>query len=201
MGEPVLWNTFQGDAHIDFQGLGTLVMDDPTYDDLQFPVASGRVPASNAPNWEAFGSLNASEFAFGVGEFIDCQANEPTHGWKEGSDIEVHLHFATKTAQNSGSSQFVKFEVWVQRASPEGTWNQVSFTNQAEIPTGTPALKHFLIDIGTMTMDGYEVGTQMKVRVRRAAATGTEYAADVFITQIGMHLQQDTLGSREIYNK
>lgn len=201
MAESVLWKRFQSDAHIDFQGLGTLVLDDCTYDDLQFPVASGRVPASNAPNWEAFGSLNSSEFAFGVGEFIDCQANEPRHSWKEEGDIEVHLHFANKTAQNSGASQFVKFEVWVQRANPLGTWGEVSFSNQIEIPTGTPALKHFLISMGTMKMGGYGVGTQLKVRVRRAAATGTEYAADVFITQIGMHMGHDTLGSREIYNK
>jgi len=201
MGESVLWRTFQGDAHIDFQGVGALVFDDAFYDDLQFPIAAGKVPAANAPSWEAFGALNNAEYAFGVGEYIDCQANEPSHGWKEESEAEVHIHFTTKTLQNSGASQFVKFQLWVQYADAFGVWSESSFTKEIEIKNGTPAMKHYLVDIGEFSLGAYHIGMQLKTRIKRIAATGTEYLADVFITQCGMHLQHDTLGSRQEYAK
>jgi hypothetical protein len=51
--------------------------------------------------------------------------------------------------------------------------------------------------MGDVTLTNYEIGSQIKVRVKRIAATGgTEYADDVYITQVGMHLQNERLGSR-----
>lgn len=201
MGNPILWETFQGDAHLDFQGIGTLILDDPVYDDLQFPIAAGKVPAANAPGWDQFGTLNNFEYAFAVGEYIDCQANEPSHGWVEESEAEIHLHFTNKTLQNAGSSKYVKFQVWIQYADAFGLWSEQTFTKEVELVDGTPAMKHHLVKMGKFSLGGYHVGMQIKLRVKRIATTGAEYTPDVYITQCGMHLEHNALGSRQISSK
>jgi hypothetical protein len=51
--------------------------------------------------------------------------------------------------------------------------------------------------MGDLTLTGYKVGSQIKVRIKRIAATGgTEYNSHIFITQCGVHLKNDTIGSR-----
>ena len=42
------------DLHVSCGTDKTLVLDEPVYDDLQFAIAAGKVPAANAPTWEAF---------------------------------------------------------------------------------------------------------------------------------------------------
>jgi hypothetical protein len=52
--------------------------------------------------------------------------------------------------------------------------------------------------MGNVDLSTYKVGGQIEARVKRIAATGgTEYADDVYITQVGIHLENDTLGSRQ----
>ena len=169
------------------------------FDDIQFPVGSGRVSSSNAPNWETF-TPNTSEYAFTVNDFIDVQASEPKHGWKEGSIADVHVHVTLKTAQNSGANRYAKYTVWVAMADVLGVWTETAFTAELTIATGSAALKHYLLDLGDATMTGYHVGMQLKARVKRIAATGgTEYADRTFITQVGMHMEHDKIGSRTEY--
>jgi hypothetical protein len=167
------------------------------WEDIQFPIAAGKVPAANAPNWETF-TTNTSEYAFDVDEYIDTQAGEPAHGWKEGSTADAHLHITTKAAQSSGADRFAKFTVWISLADPDGVWTELSpFTLEKTIPTGTAALTHYLLDLGDATLTGYHVGMQLKCRAKRIAATGgTEYASSMFITQVGMHHELSGVGSK-----
>jgi hypothetical protein len=53
-----------------------------------------------------------------------------------------------------------------------------------------------------VTLTGLHIGWQITCRVRRIAATGgTEYADDVYITQVGLHVEMDTIGSRTVSSK
>ena len=188
------------DLHIACGTDKTLVLDEPVYDDLQFPVSGGRLPGANYPTWETF-TTNTSEFAFSINDYIDLQASEPPHGWKEGVNSEVHLHFALKTAQNTGANRYAKFTVYIALADVNGTWAEpTALTAEATIATGSAALKMILLDMGDVTLTGYHIGMQIKMRVKRIAATGgTDYADDVYITQIGMHMPITRLGSRQEY--
>ncbi len=167
------------------------------YDDLQFAIAAGKVPAANYPDWETF-TTNTAEYAFDVDDYIDLQANELPHWWKQGTAGDVHIHFAIKTAQNTGANRYAKFSTWVAYADISEAWvEQAVMSAEYTIPTGSAALKHFYLDMGDATLTNYLIGVQVKIRVKRIAATGgTEYADKVFISQVGMHLQKDTMGSR-----
>ena len=175
----------------------TLILATSVFVDLQFPVATGKVtPASGEPSWETF-TANTKEFAFDINDYIDLQANELFHHWKEGTNGHVHVHCTIKTAQSTGADRFVKFSVWVSYSDKNEVWvEQAVLSAEVTIPTGSSALKAFYLDMGDAVLTNYLRGGQVKIRVKRIAATGgTEYADDVFVTQVGMHLEIDKIGS------
>ncbi len=186
------------DLPIDCGAQKTVILSRVVFDDMQFPVSSGRVPAANAPTFETF-TANTRSYAFDVDDFIFLQANEMPHWWNQGSDGESHVHFAIKTAQSTGSDRFAKFTLHLAVADVNEIWSELGpFTAEATIPTGSGALLHFRLDLGSVTLTNVLINAQLTARITRIAATGgTEYADDVYITQVGMHLQKDTMGSRQ----
>jgi hypothetical protein len=175
----------------------TIVLATTVYDDMQFQVSYAKVPAANYPTWETF-TTNTSEYAFSVNDYIDSAANELPHWWKQGTAGNAHLHFTLKTIQNSGANRYAKFTVTFAYADTAEVWTEQALTAEYTIPTGTAALTNLYLDLGDLTFTNYLIGAQVKCRIKRIAATGgTEYADDVYITQVGVHLQKDTMGSRQ----
>ena len=124
-------------------------------------------------------------------------ANEIKHSWKEGTAANVHVHVTNKTAQATGANRYAKFTVYVAYADTDEVWVETDLTAELTIPTGTSTLTNFYLDIGDIALTNYLVGAQIKCTVKRIAATGgTEYADSTFITQVGMHLEEDTVGSK-----
>ncbi len=177
----------------------TLVLDDTVYDDIQFNISSGRVPGANYPDWDTSFTTNTGEFKFDVNDYIDIGANEVNHGWKEGTAGHVHLHLALDGANSTGSDRFAKFTVYLAFADSGEVWAEATpLTAELTIPTGSADLTHFYLDMGDLALTNNKIGTQIKARVKRIAATGgTEYANHIFITQLGIHLENDTIGSRD----
>ena len=180
----------------------TVVLSSVVYSDIQFPIQTGKVPAVNFPTWETF-TTNTKSYAFDVDDYIDLQAEELIHEWKQGTNGNIHIHFSIKTAQSTGTDRFAKFSVWIAYADTDETWvEQAVMSEEKTIPTGSGALKNFYLAIGDATLANYLIGAQIKARVKRIAATGgTEYADDVYITQVGMHVAKDTMGSRALLVK
>lgn len=185
------YSTFESDGTLRFEGDATV------YNDLQFSISGAKVPAANFPDWEQF-TTNTFEYGFGVNEYIDCYANEVPHSWELGSAADIHLHITTKAANSTGGNRFAKFTVYIAYAQTGGTWAETSFTAELTIPDGTAALEMFYLDMGDLDLTGFGLSTEIKPRVKRIAATGgTEYSGNIFITQLGAHLKDDTTGSRE----
>lgn len=195
LGDATDNTTFETDGTLKFNGDATI------WEDMQFQISSGKVGVANNPTWEAF-TANTSAYSFDVDDYIDLGANEPSHGWKEGSAGSVHIHMANKTAQSAGADRFAKFTVYLAFADINEAWTETSVTAEWTIPDGTVALNHRKLYMGDLALTNNLIGTQIKARVKRIAATGgTEYADNVFITQIGIHFEQDTVGSREVTTK
>jgi len=174
----------------------TIELQNSVYEDLQFTIHTGKVPASDAPTWENL-TANTGAYAFGVNDYIDCEANEIPHYWKETTTGHLHVHFSIKSAQNTGANRYVKFTIWLAMADTDETFTETSYTTECTIPDGTAALTHFYFDVGSVNLSTYKIGAMVIPRVRRIAATGgTEYADSVYIHQIGIHLEKNTMGSR-----
>jgi len=175
----------------------TLVLSTSVYDDLQFQVSYAKVnPANTAPSWETF-TATTSEYAFSIDDEADTAANELPHWWKEGTTGNAHLHITTKGVP--AEEQKAQFTVTFAYADTNEVWVEQALTAEKVIPISTTALTNLYLDLGDLTFTNYLVGAQVKCRIKRVAKTagGTEYAGDIFITQVGIHLSKDTLGSRQ----
>ena len=184
------------DLHITTGAAKTLVLDTSVYDDLQFAVSTAKVnPANTAPTWETF-TATTSEYAFSVNDEVDTQANELPHWWKEGTVGNAHLHITTKAVP--AQEEKAQFTVTFAYADTNEVWVEAPLTAELTIPISTTALTNFYLDLGDLTLTNYLVGAQIRCRIKRVAKTagGTEYAGDIFITQCGIHLSKDTMGSR-----
>ena len=190
------------DLNIDCGTEKTIKLVSTVFKDLQLPVSGAKVPAVNAPAWQTF-TTNTREYGFSVGDYIDFEANEIPHWWAEGTNGRPHLHITTRVANNTGSNRYAKFTVYIAYADTGETWVETSFTAELTIPDGTPALSAFLLDMGSdLILTNYLIESQIKCRVERISATGgPDVGGAIFITQLGIHLEVDTMGSRQISAK
>lgn len=172
------------------------------WDDIQFPISAGKVPAANFPDFSTF-TTNTKEYKFDVNDYIDLEAEEMAHWWKEGTGVWPHLHVALDGANASGASQYAKFTVYLSYATVGAAFVEVNRNIEIEIPNGTADLTHLLGSSSTVVdFSGLKIGSQVAVRIKRIAATGgVEYPNHIFITQVGIHVEKDSRGSRGIATK
>jgi hypothetical protein len=179
----------------------TLELTETVWQDIQFTVSSGRVPASNAPNFTTF-TTNTKEYSFDPGEYIYLDAEEMDHWWKEGTSVSIHIHVTTDGANATGANRYAKFTVYFAYAGAGDVWTETSVTAELTIPDGTADMEAFILGMGTVALTGKTIGLQTKARVDRITATGgTEFADGMFITQVGLHAEKNTLGSRQLFVK
>lgn len=179
----------------------TVELQQPVWDDLFTPFDSAKVPAAAAPTWAGFtGSLNA--YTFGVDDKLEM-TTELLHGYKEGTWVELHVHWA-----NNGAIEYdqnVRWEVGhsiinsgVGSAFPSPTY--VSAVQS--VPSGASSLTNQYLTVGSVDGSTTKVGAIIKAQVKRVAAgVGSELAEDPFGLILGVHYQVDTMGSREMIDK
>ena len=184
------YSKFEADGTLEFQGAAIV------WNDLQFQISDAKVtPASLLPSWEEF-TTNTSEYAFSVNDEVDTSANEIPHWWKEGTAGHAHIHITTKAVP--AQEEKAQFTVTFAYADTDEVWVEAPLTAELTIPISTTALTNFYLDLGDITLTNYLFEAQIRCRVKRIAksAGGTEYVGDIFITQVGIHFESDTVGSR-----
>lgn len=190
--------------YAEFEPDGTLVFhgDATTYNDIYTSIAGGKIPASNFPDWSTF-TTNTGAFTFKVNDYMDLSTIELTHDYAEGTDLEVHLHLA-----NNGTNvneRKAKYIIYYTYGLPDSFNNQfsaeASLTAELTIPANVVDKSVIYLTMGTITGTGLKIGTQIKFRIKRIASTGTEPTGNPFLGMVGVHYQQNTLGSRLITTK
>ena len=181
------------DGTIRFDGAATV------FNDLVVPLSSARVPAANAPSWDSFvGNLNA--YTYDLNDFQEF-STELAHSYKNATLIEFHIHGAVNGS--NVDERTIKFEIEYSIADvpAEDGFGDVfpaTTTINAEltIPALTTDLTGFTLDIGDDTSGSFIQGAIVKGRLRRIASTGTEPTSDPFLTEVGLHIESDTIGTR-----
>ncbi len=193
------YSQFETDGTLVFNGAATV------FNDLVLPLDSAKVPASNAPNWESFvGNLNA--FAYQVNDFQEF-TTEMIHGYKEGSNFAFHIHGALNAL--TAQEEKVRFEIEYSIADanqstgfgdvfPDGSGSLL--IAELVVPSATADLTNIFIIIGVDNAGTFGIDATIKGRIRRIAksAGGNELTGDIFVTQVGVHYENDTVGSRTI---
>jgi hypothetical protein len=184
--------------YTEFESDGTMLMvgKATVFNDIVCPLIV-RTTGVNRPALATFVG-NILQYVFEVDDYAEIEAIELPHCWKEGSEIEIHIHWATG-GLNDGTPRKVKWEIEYAYAGMSGGAFTSTTTDSAEgtIAANEAAGTLHYTTIDTFTPTGYTIGTQMVMRVKRIAGTGTEPAADPFALAVGVHIEQDTIGSRE----
>lgn len=141
---------------------------------------------------------NIQQYTFAVNAYAEIEAIDLPHSWKEGSEVEIHVHWATG-GLNDATVRGVKWEIEYAYAGMTGAYTTAT-TDSAEavIAANEPAGTLHYTTVDTFIPTGYTIGTQMVLRLKRiASVTNTAPAADPFALAVGVHIEQDTIGSRE----
>jgi hypothetical protein len=186
---------FNDDLHLDLPANKTLVLDEIVYNDIYIGIESGRTSAANYPDWETF-STNLSAYTFDVDDYIDLSSVELLHGWKEGTDIELHVHWATNGVDVD--NRYVKWQIFYSWADKNEVFSaEAEDSEETEITASTTDRTHKYTSVTVIAGTNYKIGSVLKLRLKRITSTGTAPTADPFALMVGVHYQIDTLGSRE----
>lgn len=156
------------------------------------------------PTLRAF-SGNISQYTMAVNDLTEVAAAEFLHDWKEGSDIELHVHWASRGVD--GTDRAVKWEIDYTWANPLGVTGTTAFpaaaTASAEtvIPANTPDKTHIRTSVITFTPAGGKINGNILLSLKRIASAGTAPTNDPWVLMVGIHYERDTVGSRTISAK
>ena len=166
------------------------------YVDANAAIASGKTSGANMPTWSTF-TANTNAYTFALNDYIDLQTVEIPHGYKGGSDIQMHLHLATNGTNTT--ERKVKYQVFFTYVQPgTGTHQFIaeqSFTAELTIPANTPDKSAFILQMGIISDANMKFGNQVKMRIKRIAGTGTEPTGNPFLGQVGLHCLCNAVGT------
>ena len=172
------------------------------FNDIFFPMTSGKLVGANQPSYTTAIAGTIFEYTFAVNDYIDLGANEISHSYKEGSDFEVHCHVITNGLD--GTDRHIRYSVEYIIADVDGVIATATLSSlDLLIPANTTDRTHLRFDIGTITGTNYKINATLKIRFTRIALIGggTAPASDPFATMVGVHIEEDTVGSKTITTK
>jgi hypothetical protein len=194
-----------GDITLDSGANKTAVFDPVVYDDF-VPAVTVLATGSASPdvvNHTIQGVLG-SYYGFDGGsteERLTIKI-ELYHGYKVGSNIEIHVH-AMPSTNNSGEVVW-HFDYFYSRINAAPEAGSVAFSKQFTV-AANKQYNDYTVAIGTIS--GAPGGTPLNIgdfiigTLRRTPTAPDTYPDDMLLKQIAAHCQLDTLGSRQMYIK
>lgn len=183
------------DLHIDCGTEKTVVLDEPIWVDIDFPIII-RTTGNGIPTLQTLsGNITAPQWQ--VGDYNQCEGQELIHSWQEGTDLYFHVHCITNGLDTS--NRYLKFEIELLWANLNGVLSGTTITStDLLIPANTTDRTHLLFSINTYTPTSGKIGAHVYARLKRVASTGTAPTNDPFCSMLQAHIKCDTIGSRQI---
>jgi hypothetical protein len=192
VGGAVNYAQFESDGTLTFNGAGTV------WQDIDFPIIARTAVANNPTPATLKGNITAPQWA--VNDWIVCEGQEMIHAWREGTEVQWHIHVITGGTDTA--DRYFRFEIEWTWANFNGVLANITTTTSADlkIPANTADRTHIIYEISKVTFAG-TIGTQVYARLKRVAAVGTAPTANVFCPMLQLHVECDTVGSRAISSK
>lgn len=173
----------------------TLVLATPVYDDIIISASNLR-PGASAPEFAVFISpVYAMKFVAGNTD-IAYGAFEIPHDYKEGTALEVHVHWSPSSA-DTGDCVF-KFNAVVENMGSAGAFGAIAEMTATDAGGGV-AKTHQYASFGTIAGANRKIGDIIAFELKRPNTDS--FTGDAFLLSIGIHYQIDTIGSRSISAK
>lgn len=187
------YSGFEDDGTLVFNGNATV------YNDIIMPASNLR-PGASPPTFSVFkGGIYGLAFSPTILEEVHGAA-EMQHNYKEGTDIEVHVHWSPATT-NVGDCLW-KFEYTKANMATGVFGTTTTLIPTTGITTTGTAYQHQYTSIGVISGTGMKIGDIIVYRVYRDATSGSDtYTGGAFLHSVGIHYECDTSGSRNITGK
>lgn len=166
--------------------------------DIDFPIII-RTTGAGIPSLATInGNITMPQWQ--VNDFNVCECQEMIHSWKEGSTLYWHLHLTTNGLD--ATDRYVRFELEYGYADVSGQWvfPAIVTTPDILIPANTPTKTMMIMNIANFT-PAIKIGAHAVARLKRVASVGAAPTSNPWIPMLQMHIQLDTLGSRNIGSK
>ena len=192
-GTPANHTAFDATGHQTMSGDATV------WRDIDFPIiirtTGGGIPALTTLN----GSITLPQWQ--IGDINVCESQEFVHEWKESSTCYWHIHLTTN-GQNA-DNRYVRFSVEYGYVTPSGVWQFPATMDSGDllIPANTPTKTMLALPIGSFTPANTHIGGHAVAVLRRIASTGNSPSAEPWVAMLQMHIECDSVGSREIATK
>jgi hypothetical protein len=185
-------SSFENDGTLLFTGNATV------YNDIIIQGNQLLKPSINAPDVDNFINSNLQIYTF------DGTANtehlfglcEMQHDYKEGSNIELHLHWIPTVAPLS--QKVVKWQIYYNWANKTDTFSSGTLVSNTGTVETTDQWVHKYTSIATITGTGKKVGSVIAFQLFRNPTDNSDtYESDAGVLSVGIHYECDTCGSRQ----
>ena len=191
-GDPVNgdYSEFEADGTLKFVGDATV------WDDLQVPISTIRLGGANPADEVSYRSSLVIGFDPSADEYVYFNAQLP-HSYKEGSDIELHVHIVLPTAGAGGGAENVKFDLTHSWASINGAFPTISNVTATRDVQNDAADTHILMEIAeTISGTGKGISSILLCSLKRDTSVADNYSDEVYMVGLDFHFEKDTVGSR-----
>lgn len=187
------YSFFASDGTLKMIGTATV------FDDLPPKmISTSRMPAVNNPTLTTFLG-NIQQYTFAVNDYV-ANNFEILHKYKSGSNLEMHLHFATNGLE--AVDKYFKVEIEYTIANKLQQFPTVgTLTQEILIPANTADRTHEVSTIGTISIQTLEIGSVILFNIKRITSTGIAPTSNPFFLQVGCHIEIDSIGSKTMYVK
>lgn len=188
-GNPPNYSEFEDDGTLVFNGDAT------TWCDFNFGV-NALARGGSAPDLITVGSTAIEVLGFdGINTTEEVSVVlEMDHMWKEGSTIYPHVHWLP-TTDDAGDVKWQLEYVVVQDNDVMGASTTISILQAA----GGVAWTQKRANFPSVNLAGFLIGAQFYARFFRDPTDGDDdYGADAAVATFGLHIEQDTTGSRRV---
>jgi hypothetical protein len=197
---PIRFGDFENSDYSEFEIDGTLIFhgEATVYRDLVLSGLGFTPGGAEAPDLINFIDSNLQAYAFNGMNTTERLYNmvEVNHDYEEGSNIELHIHWAPAT---SGSGD-VKWQVYYSWANSGETFPTPTLVSAVSSADG--AWENTYTHVASIDGTGKTINSQIAIQVFRDPSDAEDtYSDDVALVTFGIHYRCDTTGSRSIVTK
>jgi hypothetical protein len=193
-----LTTTGDGDGNdSDFEADGTLHFggDATVWEDLRVPISAVRIAGAAPAAEQAYKSGIVLAFDTLSDDYCYFTAQIP-HSYKEGTDLEAHLHWAIPTAGGGAATENVKWDLTYSWSNIGAAIPNASSVTLTVDVNNTNADEHLMDEWTTISGTGKTISSMLICSLKRDTGVASDYGNDVYLMEIDFHYEIDTIGSR-----
>jgi hypothetical protein len=171
----------------------TMLLTTPVYEDLVVSMTNVKAPAANPPLWTIYKGSELPAFIKDATNILYFSTQIP-HSYKEGTNIEFHIHLAYPDS-GAGNSVWYFTYSWADIGS-----NFPTASNSGNVVIASPATtdRHQTAEmVAAIDGTGKAISSVLVCSISRIGANGSDtYDNSIYLVSGDFHYLKDTLGSR-----